>query len=151
MKKKIVIVILTTVLFLAACGAENSSGDISASHGNNHKELENSSDPEDGITEKGLEDIENYLLSRKLLSGDRVQMAADMVGAVSGFKYTDTVGEIYEYDMESEEYKKLSAGEEIPLKGMEGFKMKAVSVNGKFVLFGDNASQDLINGFDSFE
>ena len=39
--------------------------------------------------------MEDYLLDKNLLSGDRIEMAADMVGALSGFKYGDT--EIYEY------------------------------------------------------
>lgn len=51
--------------------------------------------------------MEEYLLEKGLLSGERTEMAADMVGAVSGFKYGGT--EIYEYDMESESYQTLSS------------------------------------------
>lgn len=103
------------------------------------------------VSEKTLEDIENYLLDKGLLSGERVRMGAELIGGIDGFKYKDSVGEIYEYDVNSEEYKKLANGEEIPLQGMEGFTIKAASVNGKFVLIGDDASQELINAFNSFQ
>lgn len=103
------------------------------------------------VLEKTLEDIENYLLDKGVLSGERVQMGAELIGGIAGFKYKDSIGEIYEYDMESEEYKKLANGEEIPLQGMDGFTMKAISVNGKFVLFGDDVPQELIDAFNSFE
>ena len=39
---------------------------------------------------KSETDMESYLIEKNLLSGDRVEMASDMVGAVSGFKYGDT-------------------------------------------------------------
>lgn len=102
-------------------------------------------------SEKTIEDIENYLLDKGVLSGERVRMGAELIGGVDGFKYKDSAGEIYEYDVYSEEYKKLSNGEEIPLQGMEEFTVKAASINGKFVLIGDNISQELIDAFNSFE
>ncbi len=116
-------------------------------------EPENIPEPplEDEKTEKTLDDLEAYLSSQGLLSGERVQMGADLIGAVAGFKYKGSIGEIYEYDTGAEEYKKLSNGEEIPIKGMEGYTMKAISINGKFVLFGDDAPQDLIDAFNAFE
>lgn len=103
------------------------------------------------VSEKTLDDIESYLLDKGVLSGERVQMGAELIGAISGFKYKDSVGEIYEYDINSEEYQKLANGEEIPLQGMDGFTMKAISVNGKFALFGDDVPQELIDAFNSFE
>lgn len=101
--------------------------------------------------EKNLSDMESYLLDKGVLSGERVQMSAALIGAISGFKYNDSIGEIYEYDTNSEEYKKLSNGESISIEGMEGYAIKAVSVNGKFVLFGEGVSQDLIDAFNLFE
>lgn len=102
------------------------------------------------IQEKTLSDIETFLQKKGVLLGDKMQMAAEMVGAIDGFKYADCKTEIYEFDINSEEYKKLSNGEEIPLKGMEGFFVKAISANGKFVLIGD-PSQEIIDAFESFE
>lgn len=113
---------------------------------------ENASDNDPAkVSEKTLEDVEDYLLDKGVLSGERVQMGAELIGGIAGFKYKDSAAEIYEYDMGSEEYKKLANGEEIPLKGMESYTVKAVSINGKFVLFGDNVSQELIDTFNSFK
>lgn len=92
--------------------------------------------------------IEDYLLDKNLLSGDRVEMAADMVGAMSGFKYGNA--EIYEYDTSSDEYKELSSGNSIPLKGVDGYTVDALAINGKYVLMGE-ASDDLIKAFKDFK
>jgi hypothetical protein len=91
--------------------------------------------------------IEEYLLSSGVLSGDRTEMAADMVGAVSGFKYGDS--EIYEYDESSDEYKTLAGGGSIPLQGFDGVTLSALAVNGKYVLMG-SASDELISAFKSY-
>lgn len=92
--------------------------------------------------------MEDYLLDKNLLSGDRIEMAADMVGALSGFKYGDT--EIYEYDTSSEEYQELSSGNSIPLKGVDGYTVGALAINGKYVLMGE-ASDDLVKAFKDFK
>ncbi len=92
--------------------------------------------------------MEDYLLKKGVLSGERTEMAADMVGAVSGFKYGDA--EIYEYDTSCEEYKELSSGNAIPLKGMEDYLISPLAVNGKYVLMGE-ASEDLIQAFKDFK
>lgn len=115
---------------------------------NESKSEENENDEFAG--EKTLSEIEEFLLSKGVLSGERTKMAAEMVGAVDGFKYSVPGAEIYEYDIESEEYKKLCRGESISLKGMEGFEANAVSINGKFVLFGE-AGQELVDVFSAFE
>ena len=92
--------------------------------------------------------MEDYLLDKNLLSGERVEMAADMVGALSGFKYGDT--EIYEYDTSSEEYQELSSGNSIPLKGVDGYTVGTLAINGKYVLMGE-ASDDLVKAFKDFK
>lgn len=127
--------------------AENSESNLEIQ---NEKESTSENDFTE-VSEKTLEDIENFLLDKGVLAGERVQMGAELIGGIAGFKYKDSIGEIYEYDIESEEYKKLANGEEIPLQGMDGFTMKAISVNGKFVLFGDDVPQELIDAFNSFE
>lgn len=98
--------------------------------------------------DNSIADIENYLLDKKLLSGERTEMASEMVGAISGFKYENA--EIYEYDTSSEEYKELSAGNSIPLEGMEDITVEALAINGKYVLMGE-ASDDLIKAFKDFK
>lgn len=96
-----------------------------------------------------LEDIESYMLEKGVLIGERIRMAAEYVGAIDGFKYEASATEIYEYDLESDEYKALAAGDQIELAGMPGFYVDAIAVNGKFVLMGE-PSQDVINRFVSF-
>lgn len=167
MKKKLVTALLFIILSanVVACGSKEATTnepvkitEVESSILTNEKESESiiESDTEKesesiGVSEKTLEDIENYLLNKGLLSGERVRMGAELIGGIDGFKYKDSVGEIYEYDVNSEEYKKLANGDEIPLQGMEGFTIKAASVNGKFVLIGDDASQEMIDAFNSFE
>ena len=74
-------------------------------------------------------------------------MAADMVGAVSGFKYGDT--EIYKYDMESEGYQKLTSENKITLVDF-GIDLIPLAINGEYVLFGE-ASEELIASFKEFK
>lgn len=92
-------------------------------------------------------DMETYLLEKKLLSGDCVEMASDMVGAISGFKYGDT--EIYKYDMESDSYKTLVAENKITLKDF-GVDLVPLAVNEEYVLFGE-ATEELITAFKEFK
>lgn len=174
MKKKFLTLLLMTTLSASAvaCGGNSpeannnsTSSDISSTippessesqpendESENSAELESA--PEDNsveVSEKTLDDIESYLLEKGVLSGERIHMEASMIGGIDGFKYKDSIGEIYEYDVESEEYQKLANGEEIPLAGMDGYTVKATSVNGKFVLFGADIPQELIDAFNSFE
>lgn len=96
--------------------------------------------------ENGSE-IENYLLEKGLLSGNRTEMAAEMVGAISGFKYGET--EIYEYADDSVELKTLSEGNSITLEGF-GVEMSPVCVNENYVMFG-TASDELIKAFEEYK
>lgn len=92
-------------------------------------------------------DMESYLIEKNLLSGDRVEMASDMVGAVSGFKYGDA--EIYKYDMESESYKNLIKENKVTLKDF-GIDLVPLAINKEYVLFGE-ASEELIAAFNEFK
>lgn len=91
--------------------------------------------------------METYLLEKKLLSGERIEMASDMVGAISGFKYGNT--EIYKYDMESDSYKNLVAENKITLKDF-GVDLVPLAVSKEYVLFGE-ASEELIAAFKEFK
>ena len=91
--------------------------------------------------------MEDYLLDLGLLTGERTEMAAEMIGAESGFKYGDV--EIYEFDESSDSYQKLAAGKSVELEGMEGFGISAAAVNGKYVLVG-SPSEEVINAFNEY-
>lgn len=147
MKKKLLIIamLLFIITGVVACGEKETSESSENSDSAKQEEL-SESEP----TENTLNDIESYLQDSGVLSGEKTQMAADMVGAINGFKYDESGIEVYEYDTNSEEYTALSNGEEIELKGMEGFTIGAAAVNGKFVLIGE-PSQEAIDAFNSFE
>ncbi len=139
MKKKL---LMFFVLLAISAGVVLACG----SGGDNEK----GNDLKNQTQEKTLDDVEQFLKEKNVLSGEKTKTAAEMIGAIDGFKYLESNTEIYVYDTDSEEYTKLSAGEEVPIKGMEGFFVKAVSVNGKFVLMGE-PSQEIIDAFDSFQ
>ncbi len=139
MKKKL---LMFFVLLAISAGVVLACG----SGGDNEK----GNDLKNQTQEKTLDDVEQFLKEKNVLSGEKTKTAAEMIGAIDGFKYLESNTEIYVYDTDSEEYTKLSAGEEVPIKGMEGFFVKAVSVNGKFFLMGE-PSQEIIDAFDSFQ
>lgn len=95
-----------------------------------------------------LEGIEKYLSDKKLLSGKRTEKEASMIGGIDGFAYLDSDIEIYEYDINSQEYKTLANGDGVQLEGMESFTIKADAINGKFVLLSN--SKKVIDTFNNF-
>lgn len=100
-----------------------------------------------------LSDLEQYLLNQGVLSGNRTDVFAQMIGAKSGMKYKDSGVEIYEYSPDTEEYKELTKGNPISIEGFEGVEITAKAINGNFVLIetqDKTASQDLINAFESY-
>ena len=100
-----------------------------------------------------LNDLEQYLLNQGVLSGNRTDVFAQMIGAKTGMKYKDSGVEIYEYSPDTEEYKELAKGNSIGVEGFEGVEITAKAINGNFVLIetqDKTASQDLINAFESY-
>lgn len=161
-KMKLIVAATLFISLLAACGSEKDtqtrsqdeisnqgSTEINTPTPSTEQEEQEEQENESLNNEPVLSDLENYMLNEGMLSGDKIEMAADMVGATAGVKYADCNTEIYEYDINSEKYISLSNGEEIELEGMPGFTVKAVSINGKFVLMGD-PSQEVIDCFNSF-
>lgn len=163
MKKKLLTILLLFALSVSAvaCGGKESESneppkttdnqDGITSENNDSKKADTTKSDSTEATEKTIKDIEDYLLAKGVLSGERVEKAATIIGGISGFMYRDSVGEVYEYDTESEAYKKLLNGEGVSIEGMEGYTMTPVSMNGKFVLFGEDVPQDLIDAFNSFK
>lgn len=152
MKNKLLTVLLLSVMAVGilACGNKDSnlepSGEVSTTQ--TESDGSESSTPEES-SERTLEDIEKFMLDNGAVSGERTQMVAEIIGGIAGFKYSDSGVEIYEYDVNTEEYISLSNGEEIPLQGMDGFTIGATAINGKFVLMGE-PSQEAIDIFNSF-
>lgn len=61
-----------------------------------------------------LSGLEQYLLDTGVLSGTRTETTAEMIGAVSGFKYAGA--EIHEFDENSEDDKKMTETNTITLE-----------------------------------
>lgn len=94
-----------------------------------------------------LDGIEKYFSDKGLLSGERVKKEASMIGGIDGFAYIESDVEIYEYDVDSKEYKSLLAGEGVEIEGMD-YIVTADAINGKFVLLSNN--QKIIKAFNNF-
>lgn len=166
MKKKLMLLGMMSLLLVGvvACGNENDKESQDATATEESSVQQDRTEPEESksesqetdfdvsseeTSERTLEDVEKYMLDNGAVSGERTQMAAEMVGGIAGFKYSDSGVEIYEYDVNTEEYISLSNGEEIPLQGMDGFTVGAIAINGRFVLMGE-PSQEAIDTFNSF-
>ena len=154
MRKKILVTVLvaTMAVILSACGGKTDSDENKT---NSEPNTTDNIEDKDVLTkETSLANLEEYLLSEGVLTGERTETSASMVGAVSGFKYVDSGVEFYEYDETSDAYKKLAAGEAIELEGMPGFTVSATAINGKYVLMTSNdasVDQKLIDTFNSYK
>lgn len=104
------------------------------------------------VNDPSLGNLERYLKTKKVLSGEKLDMSdgAYMIGAKNGFKYS--VGEkrveIYEYDINSTEYKEIK---ETGVINIWGYEINVNAINGKFVLYCDvDNSQEVIKAFKQF-
>lgn len=95
-----------------------------------------------------LDGIEKYFSDKGLLTGERTKKEASMIGGIDGFAYSEADIEIYEYDINSEEYKSLSNGDAVTIEGMENYSVTADAINGKFILLSDN--KKVIKAFKNF-
>lgn len=154
MKKKLVLITLTTALFLS-CGStvfadakDDRIAELEAQVVYLQSQIKELKAQLSKYESNDDSEIEAYLLDKGVLIEDRMEMAGEMVSAISGFKYGKA--EIYEYEENSEAYKILSSGGEIPLQGFDGITLSALEVNGKYVLMGE-ASEELRSAFKEFK
>lgn len=158
MKKKITTFLLTVAMgmTLVACGgnSETSTDIDNSSESTQNESNDTAEDASDQTGDPSLDDLESYLLDKGALTGEKTQTSAEMIGAISGFKYADANAEIYEYDENSDDYKTLSGGGSIEIEGMSGYTVSSTAINGKFVLMASSSgeiSQELIDAFNSFK
>lgn len=180
MKKKIVTLLIATSIFCTACGAAPTDASATSEPAIAETATSESVDtitPEDMTaaveslnetiqaeidsiannyspqeTTKSLESLCQYLESSELVSGERIEMAGEMIGAISGVKYTDCNVELYEYDTDSEKYKDLVSTGKVTL---EGFNVDVTpsAIHDQYVLICDDASNKdaLIDAFNSLD
>lgn len=178
MKKKIVTLLIATSIFCTACGAtpedaiatsepvtaetaasesvdiitpEDMTAAVESLNETIQAEIDsiaNNYSPQE--TTKSLESLCQYLESSDLVSGERIEMAGEMIGAISGVKYTDCNVEIYEYDTDSEKYKNLVSTGKVTL---EGFSVDVTpsAIHDQYVLICDDAPNKdaLLDAFNS--
>lgn len=108
--------------------------------------------PKQPVKETSLADLEQYLLDSGLISGERTEKSASLIGAISGFGYGDQDAEVYEFDENSEAYKNMKETNSLTLEGFD-FSMTPAAINGKYVLIFSNNSepnQSIVDVFNSY-
>ena len=95
-----------------------------------------------------LDDVANYLKEKKLISGNKMNMQASMIGAMSGIKYENSQVELYLYDINSDAYKGIVSNNKVKIESLD-MELEPSAVNGKFVIFCENAENkdQIINAF----
>lgn len=169
MKKKMLSVLMLSMLLFTSCG--NSSSTVPpATSVNNESETENSipetvqtsgseSNTSDDANEiqseinsiaddykpqdvtKSLNNICEYFEKQGLVSGERTEMAGEMIGAISGVKYEESKVEIYEYNTDSEKYKELVDTGKTTLEGYN-VDFHPTAINHQFVIICDEADNN---------
>lgn len=155
--RKIFLLFLTISLFsLSACSSDPST---TTEEQITTESISETSTTESSTTEEPTEEttddvysVAQQLVDQGLLTGERTEMYAELIHAISGIKYTDQGVEIYEYDTSSDTYSSLVAGNAIPIEGFDGYSITADAINGKFVLFlDDEKDQKIIDAFNALE
>ena len=155
--RKIFLLFLTISLFsLSACSSDPSA---TTEEQITTESISETSTTESSTTEEPTEEttddvysVAQQLVDQGLLTGERTEMYAELIHAISGIKYTDQGVEIYEYDTSSDTYSSLVAGNAIPIEGFDGYSVTADAINGKFVLFlDDEKDQKIIDAFNALE
>lgn len=98
------------------------------------------------ISDKTLSDMENYLLDQDVLTGEKTETYASMIGAIEGFKYLDSNVEVYRYDTDSDMYKEIKKNKEV-----SGLIVNAI--NGPFILICDDEADtdNVVSVFEKFK
>ena len=148
MKKTIIPVLIISVLLISGCSESTSetAKNKDATEPPKATIAQEISTPAPEETQEPAETQEPEKKPKK----KKAPMGSEIIGAVNGFKYSDSSVEIYEYDIKSKVYKDLVKSKKVYLDGMEDYPIDVISINGKFVLLGE-PSEDAIKIFDAFK
>lgn len=95
---------------------------------------------------KSLSSICDKLEEQNVVSGAKTEMAGEMIGAVSGIKYSDCSIEIYEYELDSEKYKGIEDNGIVKMEGFDYEVSVSVYKNG-YIAIGEGITEDFKNAF----
>lgn len=168
MKKNLIILLLSTAMVLTACG-ENKAQNVANSEASEIvntaetdigiQESEQSIETELQALESSIQsEIDNianqyqsqsttdslnavckYFETLGLVTGEQTEMAGDMIGAISGVKYSDSKVELYEYDTASAKYKEIIDTGKTTVEGFN-LEITVTAVNGPYVLYCEEAT-----------
>lgn len=140
--KKIVAILLALcfILMFAGCGVKGwQDGGNDSSGSQTDESLVKTVDDKD--YENNLAGLAAYLKAAEVISGDATTMSAEMIGAVSGEKYSydkNTFVEIYEFDTENLNADAKEVLDSVKEKGyfvILGTEVNAdISDNGKYIM-----------------
>lgn len=158
MKRNLIILLLSATMLLTACGG-NEAQEIESAVSTETTITTESSTQETMVTEittlesaiqseidniagqyeqqettDSLSAVCEQLASLGLVSEEPTEMAGDMIGAISGVKYSDSKVEIYEYDTTSAKYKEIVETGKTTIEGF-GIEFAMTAVNGPYALY----------------
>lgn len=95
-----------------------------------------------------IADVVSALKKQGLLTGEETEAYAAMIGGTNGIKYLDSNVDLYEFDKNSEAYKKLVKTKRVSLIGFN-MDLNVSAINGKFIIMCDDAKNkdDIIQAF----
>lgn len=124
MKKRIItcLLALVTVLVITSCGNKTATQEPKQNAGEpianeTIQETENTESTTNNETKDGFAKFEEEL-AEKAIAYEKINMAADMIGAVEGYAYKigESKVELYRFDTESDAYKNAESSGKVVLE-----------------------------------
>lgn len=128
---------------LTACGQGNGAVSSTGDQSMMSNEVSTSATVSEPKEEKNIFQQFGDALEERGVAFEKVQMAAEMIGAERGVKYEigDGAAELYRFDPESEAYQNAEENQAVTLEGFGG--VEAVVKNGKALVITDLDNEDI--------
>lgn len=125
--KKLLLTLLVSMLLLSACSSNSDA------------------------TKATLSDVEQTLLDKGVITGEKTETLASMVGAKNGFKYQEQGVEIYEFDTKSDAYKNAKKSNSLNLEGFD-MTIDIAAINDQYILvFSGDSDSAIIDAFNEIK